>query len=221
MASQMAGGGEDPSAGGETFASQPDHNIKLPDGYRFSYRVTMRITNDRGTVEPVFYMQPDAPYYARTKSSDGLTEFLVYDNQNKLVVLFGEMDGEKRRIHDRMNLETRAALTGGYRDAPEKEPVKSIGSKTVLGYPTRGYEISTLAGTTQLWVTDQAPATLFNAMFGHRTGKLGDSSLNQNTMIMEASFTSAYGPEKNYHMEIKQIQPDSLVLSTSEYTGEL
>ena len=220
MASQMAGGSE-PDVAGETLALQPDNNITLPDGYRFSYRVAMRITNNQGTVEPVFYMQPDAPYHARTQSRNGFTGFLVYDNQNNVVVLFAEMDGEKRRIHNRMNLETRATLIGGHRDAPEKEPVKSLGNKTILGYPTRGYEISTLAGTTQLWVTDQAPATLFSPMFGHRTSEFGDSSLSEDTMIMEASFTSAFGPEKNYHMEVTQIQPDTVLLSTGEYTGEL
>lgn len=216
MAAQMAMG---PSPDADPFGSQPDNNIALPDSYRFSYRVTMRITTDRGTVEPVFYVHPDATYYARTQSTGGLTAFLVYDPENELAVLFAELDGERRRIHDRMNLKTRAALLGAYRDAPDRE-VQSIGTRTMLGYPTQGYQISTLAGTTQLWVTDQTPATLYGAMMEGRAGETGDGPLTESTMIMEASFTSAYKPEKDYHMEVTEIQPETVVLSTRDYAGE-
>lgn len=202
---------------GETVGPQPDNNIVLPDDYRFSYRVTMRITTNQGTVEPVSYIQPDAPYYARKQATNGVTEFLVFDNQNNLAVLFGEKDGQRRRIHNRINLETKATLVGAFRDAPKTEPIKSIGSKTILGYPSRGYEISTLAGTTQLWVTDQAPASLFSTMFQARAEATGDLPLSERSMLMEVTFTSAEMPEKNYHMECIQLEPDTLILSKRDY----
>ena len=73
---------------GEAADLRPDNSIVLPDDYRFSYRITMRITTDQGTVEPVFYVQPDAPYYARRQTTNGATEFLVLDKRNDLAVLF-------------------------------------------------------------------------------------------------------------------------------------
>jgi len=150
------------------FLSEPDQNIYPSDDYRFSHRVKMRITSPRGTVEPIFYVQPDAPYYARKQSRDGVTQFLVYDNELNLAVLYAEKDGEKRTIHNRINIETKALLIGAYRDAPRETPIKPLGEKIILGYPSRGYEISTLAGTTEIWLTDDAPASLFTTMFHGR-----------------------------------------------------
>lgn len=207
-----------PGAGMENSPFPEDNNVAPPDGYRFSYRVTMRITNDRGTVEPVFYVEPDAAYYARREARDGLTEILVYDTGNDLVVLYADIDGDKRMVHNQMNVETWAAHHGAYRDPPERE-VRPLGSRTILGFPTQGYEITTLGGTTELWVTDQAPATLFTAMFDDRTAQSDDAPLNERSMIMEASFTSAHRPEQNYEMEVTQIEPETLVLSTREYAS--
>lgn len=199
------------------FLSQPDKNIGPSDTYRFSYRVTMRISNGRGTVEPVFYVQPDAPYYARRQSRDGVTQFLVFDNERNLAVLYAEKDGEKRTLHNRLNIETKALLIGAYRDAPQTTPVKSLGSKKILGYRSQGYEISTLAGTTEIWVTDDAPASLFSTMFRNRATSTGEPPLGENSMIMEVTFTSAHTPEDNYHMECTELQSDKMAVKTSDY----
>lgn len=202
--------------GMEAIPAPPDNNIRLPDSYNFSYRVSMRIENSKGTAEPVFYVQPDATYYARKQTNNGLTEFLVLDNQNNMAVIFAELNDNKRRMHNRINLQAKATLIGAYRDAPEKEPVKAIESKTILGYHSQGYQISTEAGTTRLWITDEAPASLFSTMFAHRADEPG-SPFSKDSMIMEVIFTSANAPEKNYQMVCTSLQPETLVLNKGDY----
>jgi hypothetical protein len=205
---------------GEPIPASPDNNVKLPDSYRFSYRATMRIKNSEGTAERMFYLEPDAPYYARKQINKDLTEFLVLDNQNNMAVIFSEFEGKKRRIHDRINLQTKATLMGAYRDAPQKEPVKSIESKIILGYNCQGYQISTEAGTTELWITDEAPASLFSTLFAHRAENPG-SPFSKNSMIMELTFSSANAPEKNYQMICTELHPETLVLNKTDYQEAL
>lgn len=202
--------------GMETIPAPPDNNVKLPDSYSFSYRAAIRITNSKGTAEPVFYLQPDAPYYARKQTNSDLTEFLVLDNQNNMAVIFAEIEDKKGRMHNRINLQTKVTLMGAYRDAPEIEPVKAIEGKTILGYDSRGYQISTEAGTTRLWITDEAPASLFGTMFAHRADQPG-SPFSKDSMIMELTFISANMPEKNYQMLCTELQPETLILNKSDY----
>jgi peptidoglycan hydrolase-like protein with peptidoglycan-binding domain len=206
--------------GMKTLPAQTDKNVKLPDSYRFSYRTSISIKNSKGVVEPVFYLQPDAPYYARKQARDGLTEYLVLDNQNNMAVIFAELDGRKGRMHSPVSLKTKATLMGAFRDAPAKEPAKEIESKTILGYHSKGYQISTEAGTTRLWITDEAPASLFSTQFAQRAGNPG-SPVGSNSMIMEVSFVSADSPEKSYEMVCTGLQPESLVLSKSDYQEAL
>lgn len=200
----------------EPFPAPLETNIVLPDSYRFSYRTTLRIENSKGTADPVFYLQPDAPYHARKQTNSGLTEFVVLDNQNNMVVLFGELEGKKRRMHNRMGLQTKATLVGAYKDASEQEPVKPLESKTILGYTCQGYQIATEAGITQLWITDEAPASLFSTLFEYRSDA-PNSPISKNSMIMEVAFISAKAPEKNYQMVCTELEPETLVLNKTDY----
>ena len=66
-------------------------------------------------------------------------------------------------------------------------------------------------------MTDEAPASLFSTMFADRAETTGAPPLSEGSMIMEVSFTSTEMPEKNYHMECIQLEPDTLILSKSDY----
>jgi peptidoglycan hydrolase-like protein with peptidoglycan-binding domain len=222
MLENMMGGANpsQPSAApqpGRNTVPQPDRNTVPPDTYSFSHRISMRVTSSRGTADPVYYVQSGAAYHARKHSDDGLIEFLVYDSQRNLAVLFGEKDGEKGMVYNQMSPETKATLMGAYRGAAQDAPVKSLGSKEILGYSSQGYEISTLVGTTQIWVTSDAPATLFSNLFEWRANLEGEAPLNKNSMVMEVTFTSARTPEDNYHMVCTELQPDTLTLRATDY----
>ena len=201
--------------GMKTNPAPPDKNVQLPETYSFSYRTALRIENSKGIAEPVFYLEPGASYYGRMQvnPTDGMTEYMVLDNLNNAVVIFAELNGEKRRSNNYMNLQTKATMMGAYHDAPEKEPVKSIEGKTILGYQCTGYRITTESGTTDFWVTEDAPASLFSIMLLQR----GSLPFGFNSMIMEVNFASAESSEKNYQMVCTSMEPEVLELNQSDY----
>lgn len=200
---------------GKPEPAPPDNNIKLPDSYNFSYLATMQLKNSQGTVETEYYLQPNETYFAKKQVNSGFTEYVVYDNQRNMELYFAEIKGEKKSARKKIDIYTKAKMVGAYRDAPNRK-VNSIDNKIVLGYNCKGYEIISDAGTTQLWVTNEAPATMYSAMFTHRADK-PDSRFTKNTMILEVSFTSAEKPSKNYHMQFTQLQPNTLAFDNSDY----
>lgn len=212
------GGGKensDISSMGEPTPAPPDNNVKLPEGYNFSYQATIQVKNNQGIVETQYYIQPNETYYAKKQTNKVFTEYVVYDNERNIEVYFAEIEGKKMRARKKMDILTKAKMIGAYRDAPNRT-VKSIGSKTLLDYQCHGYEISTDAGTTVLWVTNEAPATMFGAMFANRA-KQPNSPFTENTMIMEVVFTSKESTDKNYQMVCTKIQSKSIIYNINDY----
>jgi hypothetical protein len=212
------GGGKensDISSMGEPTPAPPDNNVKLPNSYQFAYQATIQVKSNQGTVETEYYLQPDETYYAKKSTGKDFTEYVVYDNERNMEVYFAEIEGKKMRARKKMDIFTKAKMLGAYRDAPNRT-VKPIGNKSLLGYQCHGYEISTDAGITELWVTNEAPATMFGAMFTNRA-KQPNSPFTENTMIMEVVFTSKESAEKNYQMVCTQIEPKSIVYNINDY----
>ena len=124
-------------------------------------------------------------------------------------------EGQKRQARKKMGILTKARLLGAYKDAPGKQ-VKSLGSKKLLGFNCDGYEITTQDGTTQFWVTNEAPATLYGAMFEKRA-EAPNSPFTKNSMIMEVTYTSSETASKNYQMLCTQLQPKNRVFNKTDY----
>ena len=199
----------------DSLSMPPDNNIELPISYQFSYQTTMQLTNSQGTTNIEYYLQPNEMYFAKKQLVDSITVHVVYDNQRYMEVSFFELDNSKRKARSKMDLFTKAKMVGAYRDSHNRE-VKPIGTKTLLGYTCEGYEIATDAGITNIWVTNEAPATMFSSLFS-QYAKETNSPFTKNTMLMESSFTSALNPEDNYHIKFTQLQPNTLVFNTTEY----
>lgn len=205
----------DISSMGEPTPAPPDNNVKLPNSYQFAYQATIQVKSNQGTVETEYYLQPDETYYAEKSTDKDFTEYVVYDNERNMEVYFAEIEGEKLRARKKMDIFTKAKMVGAYRDAPNRT-VKSIGNKSLLGYQCNGYEISTDAGITELWVTNEAPATLYGAMFEKRAEQ-PNSPFTKNTMIMEVVFTSKESADKNYQMVCTQIESKSINYNLNDY----
>jgi hypothetical protein len=208
-------GGGDISSMGEPTPAPPDNNVKLPNSYQFAYQATIQVKSNQGTVETEYYLQPDETYYAEKSTDKDFTEYVVYDNERNIEVYFAEIEGKKLRARKKMDIFTKAKMLGAYRDAPNRT-VKPIGNKSLLGYQCNGYEISTDAGKTVLWVTNEAPATMYGAMFANRA-KQPNSPFTENTMIMEVVFTSKESADKNYQMVCTQIEPKSINYNLNDY----
>ncbi|MFV0590246.1 MAG: DUF4412 domain-containing protein [Draconibacterium sp.] len=200
---------------GEPIPAPPDNNVKVPDSYNFSYKVTMEIKKGERTKEMEYYLQPDEAYYVKKEVKDKYTQHVVYDIDIGREIYFVEMEGEKIISRKKMDLLTVAKLVGAYRDAPNRE-VKPIGSKNILGYNCEGYEITTDSGTTQVWITNEAPATMYRTLFEKRA-EAPDSPFTKNTMIMETTFTSKEDRGRDYQMVCTQFQPENLVFNKDDY----
>lgn len=201
-----------------TNASQPapaDNNVKLPDSYNFSYQAIIQVTSNNNTAEVEYLLQPNETYYAKKQTKNGFTEHIVYDNERSIEVYYAEIEGQKRQARKKMGILTKVRLLGAYKDAPGKQ-VKPLGSKKLLGFNCDGYEIKTQEGTTQFWVTSQAPATLYGAMFKSRA-EAPNSPFTKNSMIMEVTYTSNEAASKNYQMVCTQLQPKNRVFNKTDY----
>lgn len=198
---------------GEPAPSPPDNNVQLPDSYIFSYTTKIEITNAKGTNETEYYLQPNETYYAQKQINPDFKEIKVYDADRNIEVYFAEIKGEKRRARQKMDLFTKAKMIGAYKDAPAKE-IKDLGNKKILGYDCSGYEIISEVDTLQLWITNDAPATLFGNYFALRADEPG---FGKNTMIMAANYVSATNAEENYQLKCISIEPFDLAFTLNEY----
>ncbi len=200
---------------GDPIPAPPDNNVQLPNSYNFSYVATIEVKSNNGSAKVEYLLQPNETYYAKKQTKNGFTEHIVYDNERSTEIYYADIQGEKRRARRKMNIFTKARLIGAFKDAPDKK-VKLLGNKKLLDYNCEGYEISNQDGTTQLWVTNEAPATMYAAMFENRA-KMPNSPFTKNTMIMEVNFTSNKSADKNYQMICKQLQPKTMAFNLTDY----
>ncbi|MEZ4796556.1 MAG: DUF4412 domain-containing protein [Flavobacteriaceae bacterium] len=212
------GGGKDNNdmtAMGKPIPPPLDNNVKLPESYKFSYQATIQVKSNKGTEQAEYLIEPNETYYAKKQKDKNYEEHVVYDNERSVEVHYAEVQGQKRHARKKMDIFTKAKIVGAYKDAPNRE-VKPTGEKKLLGFNCKGYEIKTDAGTTQIWVTNEAPATLYAAMFEKRA-EAANSPFTKNTMIMEVNFTSNETADKSYQMLCTQLQPKTIVFNLNDY----
>jgi len=212
------GGGKennDNTTTGKPLLLPKDNNVKLPESYKFSYQATIQVKSNNKTAEVDYLLQPNETYYAKKQTKNGFTEHIVYDNERSIEVYYAEIQGQKRQARKKMGILSKARILGAYRDAPDKQ-VKSLGNKKLLGFNCEGYEITTQDGTTQFWVTNEAPATLYGAMFESRA-EVPNSPFAKNSMIMEVTYMSKESPNENYQMVCTQLQPKNKVFNKTDY----
>ena len=205
--------GETPNV--ESIPISPNNNAILPESYQFSYYAIIEVKNDNGTIETDYFLQPNASYYAKELSNIDVAGTVVYDNENNIEVYFFQIEGEKRRAHKTMDFITKANMIGAFKPSEEMK-TKTIENKTLLGYECKGFEIESKEGITQFWFTNQAPATVYKSLFDTRA-TTSDSPFNEQTMIMEAIYTSKVDSAKNYEMRCKTFQPKSMALNSQDY----
>jgi len=193
-----------------------DNNIKLPESYPFSYQSTLHITNSKGVQEVIYFLEPEQNYYARKQNESSYSEHVVFDNARNIEVYFAEIDGKKRRAVKRMDIIGKVKQIGAFRDSPNTK-ITAIGSKSVLGFECKGYKITSDAGTTELWITNQAPATAFRALFEARAA-MPNSPFTKDTMIMEVVYTSADNSNNNYRMTCMEFKPSQQQFLINNYT---
>lgn len=114
-----------------------------------------------------------------------------------------------------MDFNTTLTIMGAYKGSPNTQ-VAELGSKKLLGYNCSGYEITSDAGTTVLWVTNEAPATLYSALFKSRS-EMPNSPFTTSTMIMKFEFNAAENSDKSYQMVCTAQKPAVLAFNKIDY----
>lgn len=192
-----------------------DQNIQLPDTYNFSYQLTTEVSNHLGKQEGSYLLEPGKSYYAERTAQPGGTKYVIYDDKNMTVLHFSENSGSREFWREKMSIFTAIRMLGAYKDGDNMK-TKTIDNKNILGFDTQGYEISTDDGVLKIWVTHDAPATLFGALFSERS-KVKESPFQANAMILEMKYSSAGNPDKSYQWSCTALKPQSKTFDITSY----
>ena len=192
-----------------------DKNIQLPDTYDFSYRLNTQVTMGKEKEVSNYLLQPGKTYYAGMSTESGGTKYVIHDDQNLTLLHFLEKDGSTEFWREKMSVFTAIRMMGAYRDG-ENRQIRSLGQKELLGFKAEGHEIKTSDRVMELWVTHDAPATLFGSMFSTRS-KMEGSPFKANDMILEMKFSSAENPDRNYTWSCTLLEPHSKVFDITAY----
>jgi len=192
-----------------------DNNIQLPATYSFSYLLNTQVTTRKGKKNASYLLQPDKSYYAARSSESGGTKYVIHDDENLTLLHFLEKNGSTEYWREKMSVFTAIRMIGAYRDGDNRQ-VRALGQKELLGYTAEGHEIKTGDGVMELWVTHDAPATLFGSMFSIRS-KIEGSPFEANDMILEMNFSSAEDPDRNFQWSCTVLEPHSKVFDIAAY----
>lgn len=184
-----------------------DQNIQLPEAYTFSYQLTTEVSNSLGKQEANYLLEPGKSYYAEESTDSGGLKHVIYDDENLTLLHFLESNGSMEFWREKMSVFTAARMVGAYKDG-DNRGIKTLHKKNVLGFDAQGYEINTDDGVMEIWVTHDAPATLFGTMFSERS-KVKGSPFQSNDMILEMKYSSAKSADKNYHWLCTALVPKS------------
>ena len=193
---------------------------KIPELYHFSYQATMQLTGHKNEMQMQYLMEPDATYFGSKLLDEKTNNISVIDLDNQAMVMFMNQQGEKmmmsvnysKKLFDKMynnqNAETQEYMAN----------LKEIQGKTILGYACKGYESTTVEGTTRVWVTNETPVGFMGAgMIENQNLPESVIKLGTNAMIMEMEYTPAKKKKDYFHMICIEFGEESLDIKKSEY----
>lgn len=202
-------------SGGKESHALKDNNVVLPAAYTFGYELTVKVTNHQDSKENRYLLQPDESYYAQVSHVSAGKKYVIYDEANLTLLHFLEKQGQTEFWREKMNLFTVLRMTG-IANGSDDTKVKNLAKKSILGYETHGYEIATGNGVLQLWLTHDAPATMFKTMFSFRAIQKG-SPFRPNDMILDMKFTSSKDATKNFSWSCTALKPYTKSFNITDY----
>lgn len=201
--------------GGKESPAPKDNNIVLPESYAFDYELTVKVTNHQGSKENRYLLQPGESYYAQVSNQAGGKKYIIYDEANLTLLHFLEKQGQTEFWREKMSIFTLLRMAG-IANGSDNRKVKNLAKKSILGFEAHGYEIITGDGVLQIWLTHDAPATMFKTMFSLRAVQK-ESPFRPNDMIMEMKFTSAADATKNFSWSCTALKPNKKTFNLTDY----
>lgn len=198
----------------------------VPDTYTFSYRMTMKIINDNTEEETAmqYWLEPEATYFGTKALIEGAGNHIaVMDMENEAMVMF--MDDGERKTAMRLN-GGQGVMDKYFKIAVEDEEgeevvVTPIESKTILGYPCKGFQMETSDGVSKVWVTDEAPVGLFGDMFQGDNAPKGLPDFGAKALFMEMEYTPKNGKDDHFRMVCTELKPASMAIHKKDYQSAI
>lgn len=193
----------------------------VPDTYTFSYRATMKISNDDTNEETAmqYWLEPDATYFGTKALIEGAANNIaVMDMENEAMVMFMD-DGERKtamRLNGSQDMMEKYIKIAVEDEEGKKVKVTPIEGKTILGYHCKGFQMETSDGISKVWVTDEAPVGLFG-MFQTDNVPEGMPDFGAQALFMEMEYIPKDEKDDHFRMICTELKPASMAIHKKDY----
>lgn len=177
------------------------NNADIPDSYSFDWKYTVNVEVKNNTMALTYRLKEGANYMGVEMNSI----FMVMDFDNKMTVMYmnGFVKSTKINIPEESSEEN---LNMEY---------KEIGSKTILGYECKGYQMENEDYIITFYVTDEAGIG-FSSMYKNQKyipDGFDADWINGNSLLMEMNMDSKKKTSKNMRMICTSIQKEDYTIT--------
>jgi len=194
----------------------------VPDTYVFSYRATMKISNENEKEEAsvLYWLEPDATYFGTEVVMDKATnQMAVMDMDIKGMVMFMD-DGRQKtamRLKGNQQLMDTYIQKAAVGEGSDDVTITPIEGKTILGYRCKGFQMASDDGISKVWITDEAPVGMINGVLQHEYIPEGLPDFGSKALFMEMEYLPKKGKEGRVSMVCTELKPSSLVIHKKDY----
>ncbi len=202
-----------------TLKKNPKKNTaKLPNTYRFDWKMTMQMQSKEGSIDMDYFLKQDANYFGMVikiptnkKSRDVIT---IMDMKNNTIITLMNMEGNKiMRVADIPNDEDKT---------DQNITIVETNTKKILGYLCQGYRIETEEGVVNMYVAMNAPVSFNKTLSGN--SKFIPKGLNpnllkklKNGLMLELDFISKEKKKYNSKMICTSLSKNPFSIKISDY----
>jgi len=191
----------------------------VPDAYTFSYRATMKIISDKDEMDMLYWLEPEAPYFGSQLLNDNGNQITVMDMENQGMVVF--MDNGKQKMAMRMKgnqqLIEKYIQQAADEESADEMQLEAIGSKEILGYTCKGYQVETADGIAKIWVTDEAPVESIAGLLDAKHMPDGAIPFGSEALFMEMEYIPKKKKKDQFRMECTELKAVALTIKKADY----
>ena len=216
---------DDPEAESETANVKVNTDIdpaSLPGSYRFDWLYTLQLNADGNSMNMDYYLQPGADYFGarpdmkQTKSAGNI--IMVMDIKKGINVIFMDMSGRKMAMPSSVSVDTQ--YNSDEVENSENFSFREIGTKKILGYPCKGYEMENDEMKSTVYVTKKAPVSFTQLFSGSKNKPEGYNSNWFNkldgSLVMEITMKNKEDGTVTT-MKCVALKKKSTVINTADY----
>ncbi|HET8753947.1 MAG TPA: DUF4412 domain-containing protein [Salinimicrobium sp.] len=192
---------------------------EVPETYTFNWEYALHMKTKDGDFEMIYRLNEDQPYIGiEMPQAEGM--FMVMDQENKLMAMFMNSQGNK--------FLTATKLPEVPEEVTDEEEINStpeitkIGTKTILGYESQGYQTEDEDHIITFYVTDEAGIS-FNDMFKTSQKNMPKNFeaewLEEGALLMEMNMQSKTNPKETMLMTCTRIEKEDFSIKKADYAS--